>query len=473
MGDYAFSGCTSLRTVVLNSGLEVIDSYAFSGCSVLESGVSIPDSVTKVGTYAFNNSGYWKNAATDLVYVDKWLVGCKNKEITDVVVTDGTVGISDYSFYQCKKLQYATMPESLEIIGRSAFYSCNMLREINIPQSVRSIGDYAFYRTWSLMFADIPKGITKIGRSAFYECGMALIIIPDSVTEIDDYAFYGCTTAISLEIGKGVKTIGDRAFQGCVGLETVKIPDNVESIGAHAFDKCYFKNTEGEEFGVKKVIVGSGVKQISNYAFANCNLLESVTLSSGVTEIGNYAFYKAAALKEIEIGDSVEKIGDFAFFGCETLTEVVIPENVKEIGRYAFRNCKSLTAVALGESLETIGSHAFYGCPDLTIYAAPEKRPDGWNNRFNSSYRPEIWGCTLSEDNGYVVSFVKTETSIVNSQALGGIKAPVRNGYVFLGWATSAGGDVVYAAADVAQAPNGAVLYACWEAVPESPESDE
>ena len=58
---------------------------------------------------------------------------------------------------------------------------------------------------------------------------------------------------------------------------------------------------------------------------------------------------------------------------------------------------------------------------------------------------------------------IKQENNVTNAPATGGISAPERSGYTFLGWATSEGGSVVYTAADIASVANGTTLYAVWQ----------
>jgi uncharacterized repeat protein (TIGR02543 family) len=124
-----------------------------------------------------------------------------------------------------------------------------------------------------------------------------------------------------------------------------------------------------------------------------------------------------------------------------------------------------LTSVTIPDSVTTIGSSAFYYCTSLTIYAEAASRPAGWDTSWNNSNRPVVWGCTLSADRTYVVSFIKISSSILNPTATG-ISAPYREGYTFGGWATSAelaiAETAAYSAAEVNNAPNGTTLYAIW-----------
>ena len=199
--------------------------------------------------------------------------------------------------------------------------------------------------------------------------------------------------------------------------------------------------------------------------FYNCISLENIVLSDSITRIGHYAFRGCEKLSSVTFGANINTIGNFAFLGCTALKSIEIPKSVKEIGKYAFRGLSSATSIVIGSNVEKIGQHAFYGCNIATIYCESETLMPYWDKYFNSSYRPIIFGVTLSEDKTYVVSFVRGEESIDNSEALEGITAPRRAGYNFAGWATSANGPVEYAAADVANAPVGTTLYAVYTAI--------
>jgi uncharacterized repeat protein (TIGR02543 family) len=100
---------------------------------------------------------------------------------------------------------------------------------------------------------------------------------------------------------------------------------------------------------------------------------------------------------------------------------------------------------------------------NTTLYCESEQIMPYWDSRANSSYRPVFWGCTLSEDNSYVISFVMNKETLVNAKAVNGISNPTRNGYTFVGWATEQGSTTVaYTSENVSEAANGTVLYAVW-----------
>lgn len=493
IGDYAFSGCPYLSNVSLGDGVKTIGGYAFYGCSSLYE-MTLPDSVTSVGTRAFRKTGAYNRqskASKGVVYVGNWAVDYipTGAQIATAIINEGTRGIASYTF-NGQSLLLVSLPDTVEYIGRGAFYQCPMYM-VNLPAALKSIGDYAFYGCSYANFGGkyydlvIPEGTEYIGRSAFYNCGNILSIeVPGTVKSIGAYAFYGCkVVGLTVEfteetgdvdengspitqivpvtgyikLGEGIESIGDRAFQGCNSLTTITIPNSVTSIGKRVFHKCA---------SLKNVTLGSGITEIGEYLFYKCEALETVTVSDSLVGIGNYAFRGCISLKDFDF-KNVNTIGRYAFYGCSSLQSIVLPDTVTAIGDYAFRGCTSATAIVLPNSVSSIGKHVFYGLKNTSIYSEAAAPGADWNVQFNSSFRPFFWGVTLSEDGKYVVSITAGEDTIVNPKATNGISDPVREGYVFVGWTTEAGSATAsYTSKNVDEAPKGTVLYAVWTQQP-------
>ena len=164
------------------------------------------------------------------------------------------------------------------------------------------------------------------------------------------------------------------------------------------------------------------------------------------------------------MGGSVERIGEYAFYSCNLLESVVLPASLRSLGSYAFRSCASLKSVTLRQSVEEIGSHAFNGCKFFTLYCEGENAGGKWSARWNSGYRPVVWGCDLSENGDYVLSFTVGESSIENKTARNGFSAPYREGYRFDCWTVStAEGQKTFAASLTADLPQGALAVAVWK----------
>ena len=101
--------------------------------------------------------------------------------------------IEDKAFYFCESLTSVTIPNSVTSIEQEAFSGCRSLTSVTIGNSVTSIGDQAFEFCSSLTSVTIPNSVTSIGESAFYYCeSLTSITIPNSVTSIGELAFSYC-----------------------------------------------------------------------------------------------------------------------------------------------------------------------------------------------------------------------------------------------------------------------------------------
>lgn len=111
-----------------------------------------------------------------------------------------------------------------------------------------------------------------------------------------------------------------------------------------------------------------------------------------VTQIADNGFANCTALKQINLPDNINMIREKAFFGCSSLNSINIPDGTSVIENYAFWDCSSLTSVVIPDSVTSIGGDAFRDCSSLTIYCAAEKQPEGWNDDWNVSDCPVVWG---------------------------------------------------------------------------------
>lgn len=476
IGSAAFAYCSNLSTISLGNSLDMIDSYAFYECSML-SRMTLPNSLTCIGGSAFVKTNIEKlTPQNSLVYVDNWIVGANIGQysaiLTDIVIKEGTRGVANYALYQKLIAGNIIMPDSLEYIGRSAFYEIYS-PEIILSKNLKKIDDYAFYGCSSTSFGDngtltVPSGVDYVGRSAFYGCSKIFsLVVPPSVKTVGPYAFYECVNLgktieatevlpefpAIISLAEGIEYIGDRAFQGCESITEITIPSTVTYMGSHLFYKC---------IALKNVTVNANIDTIREYTFYNCEALESVNFANSIKKINKYAFRGCILLSEIELPE-IEYIGDFAFYKCESLTEFYMPETLEHLGNYAFRGCIGIDTVIVPNTVVSIGKHAFYGLSNTTIYCELATAPGTWNERFNSSYRPIFWGCTLSADDSYVVSFTTNATNPDNISATATITAPERAGYTFAGWSTVSGStEVTYTCDTITSAPAGTVLYTVW-----------
>ena len=90
--------------------------------------------------------------------------------MTSVTIPDSVTLIGNYAFRNCTSLKSVTIGNSVTSIGNEAFYDCTSLTSVTIPNSVTEIRRYAFYGCTSLTSVTIGNSVTSIGYYAFYNC---------------------------------------------------------------------------------------------------------------------------------------------------------------------------------------------------------------------------------------------------------------------------------------------------------------
>ena len=265
------------------------------------------------------------------------------------------------AFYSCDSLTSVSIPDSVEQIGTNLFVGCSKLKTISVSPDhpyFATIDGVLFRKADKALISypagiksstyTIPQGIAVIGDSAFFACSsLTSVSFPDSVTSIGDEAFALCSSLTSVSIPDSVTSIGDAAFHSCKSLTSVSIPNSVEQIGTNPFAFCsklktisvspehlYFATIDGVLFRKADKALISYPAGISSSTY---------TIPQGITAIGDGAFSSCSSLTSVSIPDSVTSIGDCAFGSCTSLTSVSIPDSVTSIGDYAFDNCPNLT----------------------------------------------------------------------------------------------------------------------------------
>lgn len=181
-------------------GYDKVRDYLFNECQLMES-VILPDTVTDIGAYAFNDCG-----------------------LTTITLPSVLTTIGDNSFAGCVRLAMTSLPDNLKSIGSFGFYVCTSLALTALPVGVTRIGRNAFANCPLLTLTSLPEGVTMIGQYAFKDCvGITEMLIPSSVETFNSDAFADCTGIVTVEIRGNVyvSSGSTTAFKGCTGLEKV------------------------------------------------------------------------------------------------------------------------------------------------------------------------------------------------------------------------------------------------------------
>ena len=263
------------------------------------------------------------------------------------------------------------------------------IREITISEGVTSIGQYAFAECTNVTSISIPSSVTELNRGCFYACeSMTSIKIPQSVTRIDEDVFNACEkltdiyyggtdaswkyiTFRNAGLGNNVTIHSTGVFTGKCGDNLTWTIDNNEVLTISGtgripdYNTSYGGNNTAPwyDYGyqIKKVVLGSGVQNIGNDAFARCYCMTDITIPDGVTRIGDNAFRGCSALTKVSIPSTVSSIGSGAFSNC-ALHEVEIPQGITSIQSDTFWYCDQLTKITIPASVTSIGGGAFSGC---------------------------------------------------------------------------------------------------------------
>lgn len=141
IGDDVFAWNTSIRTVTLPPSLQTIGKRAFQGCDSL---VSINlENVKKIGVDAFNSCDLLKSVdLSSLFFIDEHTFSsCYALE--SVKISEKTTSIGYDAFWYCERLFSVVIPDGVESIGDNAFENCG-LRKLTLGKNVKTIGDNAF-----------------------------------------------------------------------------------------------------------------------------------------------------------------------------------------------------------------------------------------------------------------------------------------------------------------------------------------
>lgn len=208
----------------------------------------------------------------------RWIITEKGARITDC----------DRTFEGAMEIPSALDGVPVVEIGAWAFLGRDLLKRIVIPDSVEIVGKTAFASCRGLQELRLGTGIKKIEKSAFCNCSsLKSVAIPDSVEAVGATAFASCYGLKELRLGTGIKKIENASFLGCGSLSSVVIPDTVEVVGEFAFATC---------LSLETLRLGAEVKKIEKAAFRGCFSLHKVVLPSTLEELARDAFDESVDL---------------------------------------------------------------------------------------------------------------------------------------------------------------------------------
>ena len=264
IGSSTFSGCSRLSNIILPSGLQSIGNSAFSDCRQLQS-IEVPSTVTTLGTSIFANCTKLSlvkllNSPTTLP--SGMFSGCKSLQDFSIPSSVTTIGNNAFSG---TSLYYMEIPNTVQSMGTGVF-SNSTLAKIKWNTILTTIPVSTFSGCNELVEFDMPNTVTIIGDSAFaYSPNLARITLSIALTTIDNGAFYSCTSLTSITIPNTVTTIGKQVFRNCTALQTVVLPTSMPTISDQMFYYCS---------SLPSITLPSDLTTIGKLAFAYCTSMQ-------------------------------------------------------------------------------------------------------------------------------------------------------------------------------------------------------
>ncbi|MBQ8926811.1 MAG: leucine-rich repeat protein [Oscillospiraceae bacterium] len=244
------------------------------------------------------------------------------------------------------------------------------LRELALPEEVRTIGDYAFATNLTLERAVIPESVAHIHNAAFAFCpALEYAELPSGMTAVTGELFYGCT-ALSEVVWRGrITTIGYGAFDQCTALTDFVIPDSVTRIGQYAFEEAGCTRTQ------------DGVQYVGAWAVGSDSDVQRAVLPEGTLGIADMAFFGRTSVTELDIPHSVQYPGYLTYAallseqtGIIRCRSHVLPENMLAAGRNATDIYLYDPACEIFDSEKTLPAQYRYTAPASSEdpFALPE-----------------------------------------------------------------------------------------------------
>ena len=332
--------------------------------------LTLPESVTKIGTGAFSNVNGLK---TIIIPGTVKTIGdyafANNQTLEKVVIEDGVGSIGVRAFANCRNLTDVTLPDSIKTIQSQAFMTCSNIKNIEIPADIEKIDEYVFSQSGLTDLTFRGDKIKSIGKEAFFGTKISELKITKNVENIDKTAFDHCTELANIQI--------EKENSNFIYNNGLLMPSTKESV--LFVSTKYYKKISIFEIPEGVVDFSCNIAELSNIttlkipkSTANLNA-RNLPTSINVVEIAEEneslkvaegciytktspvtLIFCYSKLSEISLQEPSEVIGKYAFMGAINATKITLNKETNKIQNQVFSNCYQLREVNIGEKVNAI-----------------------------------------------------------------------------------------------------------------------
>lgn len=291
---------------------------------------------------------------------------------------------------------------------------------VTIPDTVEVVGESAFENNQKVQFVVIPKSVKRLNAYVFWGCDqLEEVVLGKGLTAVDEYSFAGCTGLKQITIPENVQSIDAQAFAGCTNLTDIYIPASVTSIAEDAFLNCDNVTIHADEGSVAAQFAQKLAEQRSRNPLVTAAPVKTPAANEtpdpqtttepaptatptptpvpgnvigSTVVVGNHAMVMVLpeeenvleGYTEPEAGQNDDSAGqditaeaengvipEWKYYRNQSIGTVSVPEGTTQIGRFAFSR-SSVQTVTLPEGITTIDYAAFYHCDDLKTVVLPD-----------------------------------------------------------------------------------------------------
>ena len=334
-----------------NCNLEAIKSNAFANAESLES-FNFPKTVTEIGRNAFTGCTSMATA-TFADDADIQIIGAgafADCGLTSISIPKKVKTIEREAFRNCKALNKIDVTEFTTQISPEAFKYCNNLTDINVSKRntvYSSVDGYLLSKDKKELlifppgkansnFTLLPPSIEKIGKFAFYDCqALTNVTIPNKVTTIGERAFSLCKNlnTITFLCDAMINPNNINQLENTMSFDDgTQAPEMFKNITINV-RKELFSQYNAQAFYKKfKGIGQSFTEGHEEYIAVSDNAVDMLS-----TKREDYTFVLPTSIKHGDKTYKVSLIGDYAFESVsDKVQEVVVRKDVEYIGAKAF-----------------------------------------------------------------------------------------------------------------------------------------